>query len=287
MKFGISFANVGPFVTGRGAGRLAKAAESAGFDSLWTVEHILYPEGYESTYPYAPDGKMPGSGNNPIPDPLVWLSYTAAVTSEIRLATGISLLPERHPLTFAKEVATLDLLSGGRVTLGVGIGWLKEEFVALGVPWARRAARTEEYIEVMQKVWAEDDVTFDGEFVSFSRASSNPKPVARSVPIHIGGHSEAAARRAGRLADGMFLAGGDIGHLINVARNTAADSGRDPEALEMSVVHMGMFGADVRAAVEETESWGAQRLMIPSLLFMRKTANALAEFGESVIAAHA
>ena len=119
MKFGISFANVGTFVKGKGAALLAQAAEEAGFDSLWTVEHILYPEGYESVYPYAPDGKMPGSGNNPIPDPLVWLGYAAAVTSSIRLATGISLLPERHPLTFAKEVATLDVLSGGRVTLGV------------------------------------------------------------------------------------------------------------------------------------------------------------------------
>ena len=112
MKFGISFANVGPFVEGEGAARLAGAAEAAGFDSLWTVEHVLYPEGYESAYPYAPDGRMPGSGSNPIPDPLVWLAYAAAVTSTIGLATGISLLPERHPLTFAKEVATLDVLSG-------------------------------------------------------------------------------------------------------------------------------------------------------------------------------
>ena len=219
MKFGISFANVGTFVKGKGAARLAQGAEAAGFDSLWTVEHILYPEGYESTYPYAPEGKMPGSGNNPIPDPLVWLGYAAAVTSTIRLATGISLLPERHPLTFAKEVATLDLLSGGRVTLGVGIGWLREEFDALDVPWARRGARTEEYVEVMRQVWAADDVTFDGEFVSFSRASSNPKPAAGRVPIHIGGHSEAAARRAGRMGDG---------HVPGRRRHGAA-AGRGPQ----------------------------------------------------------
>ena len=286
MRFGISFANVGTFVKGPGAARLAQAAESAGFDSLWTVEHILYPEGYESTYPYAPEGKMPGSGKNPIPDPLVWLGYAAAVTSSIRLATGISLLPERHPLTFAKEVATLDLLSGGRVTLGVGIGWLREEFDALGVPWERRGPRTEEYVEVMRQVWAADDVTFDGEFVSFSRVSSNPKPVTGRVPVHIGGHSEAAARRAGRIGDGLFLAGGDIAQLLEVARNTAADCGRDAAALEMSAVHLGLFGDDPAAAVQEAESWGVHRLMVPSVFYFRNTAEALAAFGESVIAPH-
>ena len=247
------------------------------------MEHILYPEGYESVYPYAPDGKMPGSGNNPIPDPLVWLGYAAAVTSSIGLATGISLLSERHPLTFAKEVATLDVLSGGRVTLGVGIGWLREEFDALDVPWERRGPRTEEYMEVMRRVWAEDDVTFDGEFVSFRRASSNPKPKAGRVPIHIGGHSEAAARRAGRVGDGLFLAGGDMAHLLDLARNTAADCGRDPADLEMSAVHLGLFGDDPAAAVQEAESWGVERLMVPSVFLLpqhRRGPGCLRGFGD-------
>ena len=286
MKFGIAFANTGLFVSGRGAARLAQSAEAAGFDSLWTVEHIVYPEGYESTYPYAPDGKMPGSGGNPIPDPLVWLAYAAAVTENLGLATGISLLPERHPLTFAKEVASLDVLSGGRVTLGVGIGWLREEFDALGVPWERRAQRTEEYMEVMRAVWAADDVTFEGEFVSFERVSSNPKPAAGRVPIHIGGHSEAAARRVGRLGDGMFVAGGQMAHLLEVARDTAAQCGRDPEALEMTAFHLGLLGDDPAAAVQEAESWGVHRLMVPALMHSRKTADSLAAFGEKVIAQH-
>ncbi len=286
MKFGIAFANTGTFTKGQGAARLAQAAETAGFDSLWTVEHILYPEGYESVYPYAPSGKMPGSGHNPIPDPLVWLAYAAAVTSSIRLATGISLLPERHPLTFAKEVATLDVLSEGRVTLGVGIGWLREEFDALGVPWERRGPRTEEYMEVMRRVWAEDDVTFDGEFVSFRRASSNPKPPAGRIPIHIGGHSEAAARRAGRLGDGLFVAGDNAAHLLEVAREAAASCGRDPADLEMSAVHSGLLGDDPAAAVQEAESWGVHRLMVPATAYYRNTAEGLAAFGESVIAPH-
>ena len=112
--------------------KVALAAEGAGFESVWTVEHIMYPEGYVSEYPYDASGKMPGTGDNPIPDPLIWLSYVAACTTTLRLATGIALLPERHPVTYAKEVATLDNMSGGRVELGVGIGWLREEFDALG-----------------------------------------------------------------------------------------------------------------------------------------------------------
>ncbi len=285
MKFAVAFANTGPFVKGRGAALLARSAESAGFESVWTVEHVVYPEGYESLYPYSADGKMPGSGSNPIPDPLVWLGYAAAVTTRLRLGTGISLLPERHPLTFAKEVATVDVLSGGRVELGIGIGWLREEFDALGVPWERRGPRTEEYAEVMRRVWAQDDVSFDGEFVSFSRVSSNPKPANGRVPIHIGGHSKAAARRAGRIGDGLFLAGGDVAALIELARSTAAERGRDPSAIEMTAVHPGVLGADPAAAVAEAASWGVDRLVVPAFLYFRQTKKRLAAFGESVIAA--
>jgi len=263
MKFGISFANVGTFVSGEGAARLARSAEAAGFDSLWTVEHILYPEGYESVYPYAPDGKMPGSGNNPIPDPLVWLGYAAAVTSSIGLATGISLLPERHPLTFAKEVATLDVLSGGRVTLGVGIGWLREEFDALGVPWERRGPRTEEYMEVMRRVWASDDVTFDGEFVSFRRASSNPKPKAGRVPIHIGGHSEAALKRAAERGQGWYGWMQDPEQTADYVRRLhelSEQVGR-PEAmgeLEITITPPARLTSE---AIEQYEEAGAHRLV--------------------------
>lgn len=287
MKFGIAFANTMGFVSGEGAARLGRAAEAAGFESVWTVEHVVYPEGYRSTYPYAPDGKMPGSGDSPIPDPLVWLAFVAANTSSLRLATGIALLPERHPLLYAKEVATLDAMSGGRVELGVGIGWLREEFAALDVPWERRAARTEEYIDVLRRVWAADDVSYDGEFVHFEHVSSNPKPARGRVPIHIGGHSEAAARRAGRIGDGFFPAKGDIPTLLDIARQTAADAGRDPGAIEMTAPHPGLLGEDPDAAVEELESWGVHRTIVPAFVFLRDTEGSLAAFGEKVVARHA
>src|SRR4029079_5817200 len=116
-------------------------AERVGLESLWTVEHVVIPVGYASTYPYDPSGKIPAPDQVPIPDPLVWLSYAAAVTKTIKLATGILILPQRHPIYVAKEVATLDILSHGRVILGIGVGWLKEEFDALGVPFDERAGR--------------------------------------------------------------------------------------------------------------------------------------------------
>lgn len=280
MKFGIAFANTGPFAGGPGAALLGTAAEAAGFDSVWTVEHVVYPEGYESTYPYAPDGKMPGSGDNPIPDPLVWLAFVAATTSELTLATGISLLPERHPITYAKEVATLDHLSGGRVQLGIGIGWLKEEFAALDVPWERRAARTEEYVAVMRALWAADNASFDGEFVSFEGMSSNPKPPSGSVPITIGGHSRAAAERAGRIGDGFFPAKGDMAELVDIVRTTASEHDRDPAAIEITGVHAGIFGGDLAGAVEEAASWGLDRLAVPSFMFFKDPEASIAGMGE-------
>jgi probable F420-dependent oxidoreductase len=284
MKFGIGFANTVTFVSGDGAAELGKAAEDAGFDSLWTVEHIVYPEGYESTYPYAPDGKMPGSGDSPIPDPLIWLAYVAANTSTLKLATGISLLPERHPVTYAKEVATLDMMSMGRVILGVGIGWLREEFDALDVPWEGRAQRTEEYAEVMRALWEKDDVSFHGEFIDFDNISSNPKPTNGRVPIHIGGHSRAAAERAGRMGDGFFPAKGDIAELFEIARQTAADNGRDPEAIEMTSSHPGIFGDDPAAAVEEAAGWGMHRMIVPGFMFMGSPAEKMAPWAELIAA---
>lgn len=282
MKFGIAFANTGPFAGGPGAAMLGSAAEAAGFDSVWTVEHVVYPEGYESTYPYAPDGKMPGTGDNPIPDPLVWLAYVAATTTELGLATGISLLPERHPVTYAKEVATVDAMSGGRLHLGIGIGWLKEEFEVLGVPWERRAARTEEYVEVMRALWAEDNASFDGEFVSFEGMSSNPKPTNGSVPITIGGHSHAAAKRAGRIGNGFFPAKGDMAELVDIARTTAEENGRDGAALDITGVHPGIFGGDMAAAVEEASSWGLDRLAVPSFMFFQNPQETIAAMGEKI-----
>src|SRR5918997_1050795 len=218
MKFGIAFANTGPYVAPEAAATIGTAAEQAGFDSLWTVEHVVVPREYASTYPYSGNGKMPGGSDFDIPDPLIWLTWVAARTTTLRLGTGVVILPQRNPVILAKEVATLDMLSGGRVELGVGIGWLEEEFDILGASFPDRARRTEEYIEAMRALWSQDAATFAGETVTFAEAISRPRPVDRRVPVHIGGHSPAAARRAGRVGDGFFPAKGDVPTLVGEMR---------------------------------------------------------------------
>ena len=261
MRFGIMFANTLGFATAAGARALAEAAEATGIESLWTVEHVVVPAGYESEYPYSPDGRMPGGEKAWIPDPLIWLSYVAAASTTLKLGTGVAILPQRSPIYTAKEVATLDQLSGGRMILGVGAGWLKEEFEALGVPFARRGERLEEYIGALRALWSEAEPTYHGEFVSFTGAICRPQPVAKSVPIVIGGHTERAARRAGRLGDGFFPAQPDLdalARLIQVMRASAEEAGRDPDTIEISAG--GLPQADY---VERLAELGVSRMVMP------------------------
>ncbi|MBN2623782.1 MAG: LLM class F420-dependent oxidoreductase [Acidimicrobiales bacterium] len=287
MKFGIAFANTGPFATPDGATAIAHAAEEAGFESLWAVEHVVVPKEYASTYPYSRDGKMPGGSDFDIPDPLVWLTWVAAQTTTLRLGTGILILPQRNPVVLAKEAATLDVMSSGRLLLGVGIGWLEEEFDILGVPFADRARRTDEYVEAMRALWSQDLPTFSGDTVSFADAISRPRPVDRRVPVHVGGHSPAAARRAGRIGDGFFPAKGDLPALIDEMRKAAAEAGRDADAVEISGTSPTVL-AGGEAAVDEVgrlAELGVSRLIIPPLAFdPAAIGDALAAFGADVIA---
>lgn len=235
MKFGLIFANVGPFGQPEGLTHLARTAEEVGMESLWTVEHVVVPKGYESRYPYSQDGRMPGSEQAPIPDPFVWLSYAAAVTSTIRLATGIVILPQRHPFYIAKEAATLDVLSGGRFMLGVGVGWLEEEFKALGVPFERRASITDESIGALRELWKPGPSAHEGDYYSWPAVESNPKPVAGRVPIVIGGHTKAAARRAARLGDGFFPARSDkLEQCLVELKAACIRHGREPSEIEIT-----------------------------------------------------
>ncbi|WP_420451134.1 LLM class F420-dependent oxidoreductase [Ilumatobacter sp.] len=271
MKLGVAFANTGPFAEAEGVVALATAAERAGIESLWTVEHVIWPREYDSRYPYSPSGKMPGDESSAIPDPLIWLSFVAARTTRLVLGTGIVILPERNPVVFAKEVATLASLSGGRLQLGIGVGWLEEEFAAIGVPWERRGARTDDNVHAMRALWAGDGASHDGEFTSFHDVSSNPKPPGGRVPIVVGGHSDAAARRAGRLGDGFFPGKGTIDELrrmIDVVHQTAADHDRDPSAIEITAAHPGLFGDDPVGAAEELASVGVSRTIAPAFMLL-------------------
>jgi probable F420-dependent oxidoreductase len=281
VKFGIVFANSGPAAEGEYAAQMAVIAEEAGFESLWTVEHVVVPAGYESEYPYSEDGRMPGGEQAAIPDPLIWLAYVAAATERIRVCTGILILPQRNPVITAKEVATLDRLSGGRLTLGVGVGWLEEEFDALGVPFAERGARTDEYISAMRTLWTEDEPTFEGKYCSFTRAISLPRPVQDPLPVVIGGHTPASARRAGRVGDGFFPARGDLPVLFDEMRAAAKEAGRDPDAIEITT------GARrTPDEIKELEELGVSRVVIPPLAFdIDGLRSALEQYAEQVISA--
>ena len=284
MRFGVVYGNILGFTSPDGAAAIGQAAESSGFDSLWTVEHVLVPAGYESTYPYSPDGKMQGGSDFDIPDPLVWLAYVAAHTTTLKLATGILILPERNPAITAKEVATLDVLSRGRVVLGVGAGWLAEEFKALGVPFERRGERLDSYIGALRALWSGEETTLHDDFVDFERAVSRPRPVQQPVPIVIGGHTEIAARRAGRLGDGFFPAKGDLPHLISVMRKAAEEAGRDPDAIEVTAGGEGCVGPGALDAIKALEDQGVDRIVIPPLAFdATSIGDALTAYGDDVI----
>jgi probable F420-dependent oxidoreductase len=283
MKFGIAFANVGPYVQPDMAAAYGRIAEEHGIESLWTVEHVVVPVGYESEYPYSSSGRMPGPEESPIPDPLIWLTWVGAATTTLRLATGILILPQRNPPILAKELATLDVLSRGRVELGVGVGWLREEFDALGVPFEDRGARTDEYIEALRCLWRDDDPCFEGRYARFDRAKSHPKPVQDLIPIHVGGHSHAAARRAGRLGDGFFPAGrtseDELRPLLDTMRASAKDAGRDPDAIEVTAG--GVMDVD---GVKRFGDLGVDRIALPPLAFDLDTLREqLGRFSEQVI----
>ena len=236
MKFALLFVNTGPFGLPDRLAHLAQKAEQVGIESLWTVEHVVVPKGYGSQYPYSRDGRMPGPESSPIPDPLIWMTYAAAVTKKIKVATGVLILPQRHPFYVAKEVATLDVLSGGRAILGVGIGWLEEEFRGLGIPFKERAARTEESIQALRSLWAEAPSEFAGKHYRWSAVESNPKPVQKpGVPIVVGGHVPAAAKRAARYGDGFFPARVDLlPGLLDALRKECGEIGRDPGSVEIT-----------------------------------------------------
>lgn len=285
MKVGLAFASsIG--IDGATALDICRRAEAAGFESVWGGEHVIIPDAIASKYPYTPDGKVPVEADTPIPDPLMWLAFAAAAAPTLRLGTCILIVPQRNPLILAKELATLDQLSGGRVELGLGVGWLKEEFEALGVPWERRGARNDEYIEAMRALWAEPHAEYHGDFVDFAPVTCSPRPVNGSIPVIVGGDTDAAIARAVRLADGYFPGEGDaerLGALLGRLRAAAEQAGRDPASIEINAM-FGVQMADPAAGIEQMAGLGVDRIMIPAFFFAGPDGlDRLSEFGERVM----
>jgi probable F420-dependent oxidoreductase len=201
MKFGTFITSVKPE-------RIAahvRAAEDLGYESAWIGEHLILPVTSESKYPYSPDGRFPAPSDVPFHDPMLALTYAAALTSKIRLATGIFVVPLRNAFTTAKAVASLDVLSGGRVIFGVGVGWWAEEFATVGAPFKDRALRTREYLELMKELWTSDEPVYHGQTVAVEGVRFYPKPLQKPYPpIVVGGTSEIALKRTVRYGDGWY-----------------------------------------------------------------------------------
>jgi probable F420-dependent oxidoreductase len=204
MRLGLHALGIGSGAT-RSVIDAVAAAERCGFATLWSGEHLVMVDRSASRYPYSEDEQIAVPATADWIDPMFGLSFAAAATTTIGIVTGVLLLPEHNPVLVAKQAATLDTLSAGRFTLGVGVGWSREEFDALGIPFERRAARTPEYVAAMRTLWRDDVASFDGEFVRFDSVRVNPKPVADTrIPIVVGGNSDAALRRVVAWGDGWY-----------------------------------------------------------------------------------
>jgi len=239
MRLGLHALGIGTGARREVLDAVATAAESAGFATLWAGEHVVMVDEPTSRYPYSDDGRIAVPAQADWLDPLIGLSFAAACTSRIGLATGVLLLPEHNPVVVAKQAASLDVLSGGRLTLGIGVGWSREEFDALGVPFERRGARTTEYVAAMRAIWREEVASFAGEYARFDAIRVNPKPVHGRIPVVLGGNSDAALGRAGRWGDGWYgfnVPGvGAVRERVAVIHGLAREAGRDPTALEVAV----------------------------------------------------
>jgi len=184
---------------------LARGAEERGFASLWTAEHVVLFDEYASRYPYSADGRIPVGGEHGPLEPFGTLAFFAGVTTKIRLGTGVCLVPQRNPVYTAKEVSSVDWMSGGRLDFGVGVGWLAEEFQAVGVPFERRGDRCRAYLEVMKRLWCDDVSSYSGPFYTLPACRQYPKPIQKPhPPIHFGGESDAALRRVADIGDGWY-----------------------------------------------------------------------------------
>lgn len=239
MKFALTGVGSGSTVRPEPLVRVAQKAEELGYESLWIPEHLAVPFTMSTPYPYAADGQFPGGPSAGLHDPFVALAFVAAHTTSIKLGTGVFVLPLRNPLAVAKAVASLDVLSQGRFLFGIGIGWLKEEFEAVGMPFADRAARTREWVTMLRTLWNEDTPHFSGRFHSFAPVGFNPKPVQQPhPPILFGGESRPALRRAAEIGDGWIgvrHTPESVVELLNSLRELVEETGRDFSQFDITV----------------------------------------------------
>jgi probable F420-dependent oxidoreductase len=263
---------------------LAQFAESVGVESVWTFEHAMVPINYESTYPYSPNGKMGGKPDANFVDPLIALTAIAANTKTLRLGAGVNIVSQGNPLLLAKQAASLDFISSGRFMLGAGIGWLKEEFDAMGVPFERRGARFDDYMVAMKKVWSGDVVEHQSDFIQWSGFQSYPVPAQKpGVPIIMGGTKGKIYERIAKHGDGWFAPTQDaasLSPLLEPLKASCAEIGRDHETVEITSMWDVQGGLD---AIKAFEDIGVSRVIVPVFAFQGDPIACLTKIGDEII----
>ncbi len=286
MKVGIVPVNAGAFLKDGELVRLAQLFEALGYESMWTFEHVIVPQDYDSVYPYSPTGKLAVGADASFVDPLIALSFVAAATERIRLGTGVNILTQTNPLYLAKQASSIDHLSGGRLMLGLGVGWLREEFHALGVPFERRGARADEYLDAMRQAWSGETVDLRGDFVDWTGFRMLPRPAQEpGVPIVVGGTTDAAIRRVVARGDGWYVIHKDLDEFTSHMARLRAEcdrQGRDSSEIEVTAYwnhhREGLEGLDVY------RSHGVSRVLVNlAALRMGDAEDAARRFADEVL----
>lgn len=285
MKFGAHLFGVGAMAEPATLVEAARLAEDAGYDSIFLADHILVPRGLQSKYPYTRDGSFPYDPEKNWLDPLVALGYLAGQTSHLRLGTSVTVVPMRHPIVTAKQIATADYLSGGRVIFGAGVGWMAEEFALLGASFHDRGRRMDEYLRLMKVLWTEENPHFEGQYFQVKDCGFTPKPVQKPhVPLWIGGESRPALRRAAMLGDGWHSAGTSLEALpgqIHLLREALQEAGRSPEHFVVSAFPTERFTVEL---VQQFADYGVNHLLVPVFSFERdKVLHRLEQIAQEVI----
>ena len=259
MKVGIYLPQAGPGATAEQIARVAQSVEGNGYDSLWVYDHVVLRPDQGSDYPYTEDGRFLIPSDVAFLEPLTLLTYAAAVTERVELGTAVLVAPMRAPVLHAKIMATLDHLAGGRLVLGAGVGWWKEEFEALSMPFDRRGARMDEYLQVLRDLWENEIGTFEGEFYNTAGWYCRPQP-PRRVPILMGGNNKRGLRRAGRFADGYLANPAMLDTLDEdwaAVKTEAEANGRDPSQLTLGINRITVLSEDT--VDEAAQALGAMK----------------------------
>ncbi len=278
MEFGVHLPHVGPFATPEAIVGVARKAEELGYHSLWVSDHIITPRELDaSSYP---GGRYPVQPEWPFLECFSTLMFAAAVTQRVRLGTSVLVITQRQPVLLAKQLATLDVLSGGRLIFGAGAGWMKEEFEALNVPIADHGPRMAEYLEVIRRCWTEDDPSFDGHYYNLTNVGFYPKPVQKPhPPVWVGGWADGALRRVARYGDAWHAAGfmgspQELAKRYAKVKRFAEEYGRDPDSIALTVRGDAIGWGDPAQAIDQLRTYKEIGASLIVLIFVAPSADA-------------